>query len=180
LIRINYFSDFGDNNELLEIKKVFSTGKEAYKKGLKKIENKLKRLGKIKEKELEIKSTLKEKRIPIYEQIMFQKEMLGYSDIKFPELKEYYGVIVDVDLKYSPRLTIYNLKNGEEEIYKMEKRVFSRTGLVTGSTIKNIVFEERNKKKKNEHGDWISLDTYEKWILGCNIIQSKRTEHEAD
>lgn len=75
IIRLNFFSEFGENNELLENRNAFFTGKDAY-------------LEKIKEKEREIRKNLKDKKIPVYDQVMFQKEMLGYSDIKYPELKD--------------------------------------------------------------------------------------------
>lgn len=170
LIKLNYFSRFGGNNELLEIYKNFLTGKNQYKKTYVE-KTKIKRTEALKEEELQIRSSDISKNIFPSEMILFQKEALGYADVKYEHLKEYHGVIVEIDTKYSPKLSIYNLQTGEEEIIKMSAKIFKKSGLAIGSMIKNLDIEVKNRKKKDENGEWIEMETTEPWLIGCSIIK---------
>lgn len=171
LIKLDYFIDYGKNNELLTIFNEFTSGENQYKKTYVE-KTKKTRIDKLKHTEELIRSTIKKKQLTPQEQIFFQKEMMGYSIVKYPSLKEYYGVIVDVDLTYSPKLYIYNLINGEEELFKMNKREFKRSGIVKGSLIKSIIVEKKNKRKPDGNGEWIELEETEVWLTGCTIINN--------
>nr|WP_156736287.1 PHP domain-containing protein [Mycobacterium sp. E3298] len=169
LVKINYFSKFGGNNELLKIVELFSTGKETYKKTHKDA-TKIKRLEIIKERASEIFLTLKEKKIPPNEQIEFEKEVMGYAQTIYPELDEYHGVITEINTQYSPRLTIYNLINGTENVAKLNKKEYSNSNLKVGSIINNLRIEYTNKKKPNPNGGFDVLPEKEPWITQFRIV----------
>lgn len=169
LIKLNFFEEFGQNNELLQIYNEFSSGKDAYKKGLKQ-ETKEKRLEAKKQREKEIRETLNDKTIPVYQMILYQKEMLGYADIKYPHAKDWY-VIVDIDKKYTPRLMLYDLATGEEKSVKVDKKKFYNGDdetLKIGDVIKVNQIEQKQKSKLVE-GKWQKLDEYEDWLVTCTI-----------
>ncbi|MFD0587604.1 PHP domain-containing protein [Paenibacillus sp. GCM10027627] len=168
LIRLNYFSEFGRTNELVSIFNEFSSGKDQYKKTYVE-KTKIKRLENLRTTESEIKQNLLKKDLPPQTLVMFQKEVMGYSDLKYENLNEYYGVIVEIDTTYSPKLTVYNLQNGEEEIIKMNKKLFKKSGLEIGYLIKNLNIELKNKKKPDGNGDFIETEDIEPWLVGCTI-----------
>jgi len=169
LIKLNFFIEFGENNELLMIYDAFVNGKEAYKKTLKE-ETKIKRLAIVKEKELEIKNVENNKISPS-EQIVFEKEHLGYAQTTYPELTEYHGLIIDVDTKYAPKLTLYNLRTGELNVAKMNKRTYQNNELEVGNIIKNLRTVKKPKKKRGEDGGWIDLPEFEFWIDSFQITK---------
>lgn len=162
LIKLNYFSEFGGNNELLEILNVFKNGKEAYKKALKN-ETKQKRIEIIKNKEILIKQNFKEKKLSPIKQIEFEKEVLGYPVTTY-NLPEYHWLILNIDTKYSPKLTLYNLVTGQEHIVKMNRKTFDSYDLDVGLILKNLKVEKRFKTIKTEKG-FEKTNEYEYWLI---------------
>jgi DNA polymerase III alpha subunit len=169
LITLDYFAEFGKNNELLQINSVFSSGKETYKK-THKDETKAKRAAIIKEKEQEIRNTLKNKDIPFYELIKFQKEYLGFATVKYPKA-ENYAVVLEIDTKYKPRIVFYNLQNGEEFTARIEKKRFydydQNPNLKVGDVIVISAREEKKRQKKTDSG-YVELDETELHIKSWN------------
>ena len=168
LIKLNYFSEFGTNGELLKIADVFFNGNVAYKKSLKS-ETKIKRLEFIKQKEKEIKSSNEQKNLPYGEQILFEKEHLGYAQTTYPDLKEYMGVITYIDTKYSPKITLYNLKTGQENTAKMSKKLFNERDVKVGMVLKNLQVKYEHKKRREADGTYTDLPEKEPWIVGFTI-----------
>lgn len=179
LIKLNFFVEFGGTNELLTIYKEFSSGENQYKKTYVE-KTKIKRIEALKAVEVEIRNSNIDKTISPNETVMFQKEVLGYADVKYENLKEYHGVIIDIDTKYSPKLTVYSLQTGEEEIIKMAKKDFKKSGLEVGMMIKNLNIESKNKKRPDGQGGWLELEDVEPWLNGCSIIRNKQEESKND
>lgn len=168
LIKLNYFSEFGGNNELLEILNVFKNGKEVYKKTLKN-ETKQKRIEIIKNKEMLIRQNFKEKKLSPIKQIEFEKEVLGYPVTTY-NLPEYHWLILNIDTKYSPKLTLYNLVNGQEHVVKMNRKTFDNYELDVGTILKNLKVEKRFKTIKTENG-FEKTNEYEYWLLSGTKTQ---------
>ncbi|MFB5758896.1 DNA polymerase III subunit alpha [Paenibacillus medicaginis] len=169
LIKLDFFKEFGGNKELLTIYEEFVGGKDAYKKTLKQ-ETKEKRLAIKKEREVSIRNDLEEKVLPIGETISFQKEMLGYADVKYPNATDWF-VVVDIDKKYTPRLTVYELTSGQEKSIKVDKKKFYRGGEDTiekGDMLK-ITESQFKPRKKLVDGKWIDLPDKEEWLVSCTI-----------
>lgn len=107
---------------------------------------------------------LKYRRRTLREKIGAQIEHLGYVDIVGDQ---YSGIacVTSIDTKYSPRLTLYSLKNGTSYQCKIDKRTFSQTKLAKGDVLKVMANRFKPKVKKDENGDWVEIpDTRELWI----------------
>jgi DNA polymerase III alpha subunit/intein/homing endonuclease len=169
LIKLNFFNEFGGNNELLQIYNLFSSGDNQYKKTYVE-KTKIKRIEALKQQEREVKETLQDKTLPIHEAILFMKEMLGYADIKYPNAKDWY-VIVNIDKKYTPKLTIYDLTTAEEKFIKVDKKKFyngEEATLKIGDIIK-ITETQTKPRKKLVDGRWTDLEEKEFWLVSCVV-----------
>lgn len=170
LIRLNFFDEFGKNGTLLSIYEKF---KELYKK-IYVDKTKKQRIEEI-EKYI---ATLKEKDVPLQDQVLFEKDVLGYGDTRFPNLDESYYLILDIDTKYAPKVSLYNLRTGSEVIYKISKRDFYHNGeqrFNRGDIIKILKIEEKYKKQKVD-GKWIESDTTEEWISSFAVARKYQSQ----
>ena len=107
---------------------------------------------------------LKYKRRTLKEKIACQIEHLGYVDIIG---SQYSGIacVTSLDTKYSPRLTLYSLKNGTSYDCKIDRRTFNQAKLAKGDVIMVLANRFKPKVKKNEQGDWEEIpDSKELWI----------------
>ncbi|NBI30984.1 hypothetical protein ERL59_18700 [Chengkuizengella sp. YPA3-1-1] len=175
LIKLNFFKEFGGTNELLMIYEEFANGKEAYKK-THKDSTKEKRLAAKKEKEKEIRENLKEKDLEIAERAIFQKEMMGYCDITFPNLKETYYIVLDINKTNKPKIYLYNFNTGEESMLKMKKNKFysnNTDGLLVGDIIKINRIDQEARWKKDESGKFVQPDPNdtEPHIGSCDVVK---------
>lgn len=165
LIKLGFFEEFGSVRKLMSVYEEF---KKQYKK-THKPDTKLKRIALL----TAFESTVKEAEFPVYEQILFEREMLGYADLKYPEMDSSYYVILEIDTKFSPKLTLYRLKDGIEKTFKMQKNIFFRgedTLLDVGNVIKiNRIVEKQKSKRVN--GKWEKLDETELWLESCSLIR---------
>ena len=151
LIKINYFSKYGDINQLLSIVDLVDNWKGQKWEGRKKLSKQsieslgltnneiLKyatdRLdsGKISEKQYTIfdwVGLVKElaKKIPftactLSERIKYQIEILGYVEYINPEFSNRYIVVTDLNTDYSPKFKAYCLKTGEVCELKIHSRL---------------------------------------------------------
>lgn len=104
----------------------------------------------------------KDCRVPLMSEINWQQEYLGYCSVVMPEQKNV-GYVMNVDCKYSPKITMYLLDKGTTVIYKLSKVLYQKQPFDVGSC---IVFrsEQRNKSRKTENG-WEKIDgVYDEWI----------------
>lgn len=163
LIRLDFFKQFGNKEELLEIFLVASDKKKAntylYPEFADKVvvEKKRKRNKETKEMmDVEVEKTIKTplkydvghkqetkdiriqniknyevavrnnppKKIELYEQIEFEKDMLGYAETVYHNLPNNIVLVLDINKKYTPRLTLYKLNTGEEISVKINKKLF--------------------------------------------------------
>lgn len=100
--------------------------------------------------------------VPLMSEIQWQQEYLGYCSIVMPEQKNV-GYVMNVDCKYSPKITMYLLDKGTTVIYKLSKVLYQKQPFDVGSC---IVFrsEQRNKSRKTKNG-WEKIDgVYDEWI----------------
>lgn len=168
LIRLNFFEEFGEINELLFYNKLFCKlyGKKQFKK------DKLQLLGlqevdvrQFAEKETEKMFTsvntyallrylvrISEKpKTTIIDIIKNQDQLLGYIDVKD---KRYSGMgyVTDVNTKYAPKLKVYALANGNTLDCKIDKRTFNCNKLNKGDIIRIEGFTHKPQMKKGENG----------------------------
>ena len=107
----------------------------------------------------------------IAEQASFDLEALGYISMTYNVNKDICYVL-DIDTKYTPRVTLYCLKNGKTVVCKINKTVFKNNVLKKGDVIKASKFEKRAKKIKTDTG-WKNSEETEWWCLIYNKIDAK-------
>lgn len=170
LIELDYFSEFGDVNFLLTINNLFGEiyGKQQIKK------DKIPKLGEyitemdvrqFAEKESEktftkvdmfrllkyLAATIQVPPATIMERISYQKENLGYVDIID---KKYAGLalVMSVNTKWTPWLTLYALANGKTIECKVDKRDYNRQPVKEGDVVRIEGQTYKSKQRKTENG----------------------------
>ncbi len=170
LIELDYFSEFGDVNFLLTINNLFGEvyGKQQIKK------DKIPKLGEYitemdvrqftgKESEKTftkvdtfrllkyLAATIQVPPATIMERISYQKENLGYVDIVD---KKYAGLalVMSVNTKWTPWLTLYALANGKTIECKVDKRDYNRQPVKEGDVVRIEGQTYKSKQRKTENG----------------------------
>lgn len=123
LIRMDYFAEFGRNGKLLLVWKEFRANyKKTYVESTRQ-----KRLSML----YEIERTAEDVAISPLEQISFEAFHYGTPVSVFPQCKQTYAVL-DVDTKYSPKLTLYSIATGRTGTVKVKKSFYNITPLNPG------------------------------------------------
>jgi DNA polymerase III subunit alpha len=107
------------------------------------------------------------RKIELYEQIAFEKENLGYAESTFPTMDGKFAIVLSVNKKYTPRLTLYQLKTGREFDVKVDKKKFwynDEDLLFVGDVIKVLDLEERDGWV-NKNGRWKQDPSKKEWFL---------------
>ncbi len=167
LIKLNFFEEFGKNRTLHLIYEKF---KERYKKTHKE-KTRLERIAEIRE----FVSSLSDESLPPQDQVFFEKDVLGYVESKYPMLDDAYALILDIDKKYTPKLTVYKFKDGTEKVFKISKKEFIKDGeeqLIIGDVIK-VLKTDMKPRKKLVDGKWIDLEETEEWLAGVSVVKRK-------
>lgn len=174
LIKLDFFSEFGEANILLKQYELFE--KLAGKKTLKK--EKLSELGisegmaaNFCEKEtakqyngldskgllMEFSGRIQANPRTLKEKVQAQVEYLGYVDIVD---EKYRGVlaILDVDTKYSPKIKAYSLKNGTILNLKISKTIFSKNKLEAGDVIIVQGQKMKNRMMRTSDGKFAEVE----------------------
>lgn len=181
LIELDFFSEFGDVNYLLEQYAFFDKfyGKKQFKKDiLNEFGVSLETISKYSKKESpkmfsevdfhayaqvvapEIRYTPRK----LSEQIKAQTDYLGYITIID---NRYTGMaaVVSIDTKYSPKVKMYSLKNGTTLDCKIDKRTFNQNPISAGDIVTIYGTKKKPKVRKNADGKWENIPgTSELWI----------------
>ncbi len=109
---------------------------------------------------------LEDKELPIIEQIMIEKECLGYA-YTTKDIDDKHYVVLDIDKKYTPLLRLYNIKTGEEIKAKLSKKQFygedKKENLKAGDLIKVIKIIDKPKVRLVEK-KWVEQEEKETWL----------------
>lgn len=181
LTKINFFAEFGDINKLLICISRFNLlyGKQQLKRE-KAIEYNLpheivsnralnvsdKTYTKVNTNELLIDLELmcEYEKASMGEIIRYQTELLGYVSI-VDKLYKGNVVILDADTKYSPKLKVYALANGNTMEVKIDKKTYTRNIVGVGDIIKIDSFYYKPQQRRNEDGKWEDIpDTKVLWL----------------
>lgn len=183
LIRLNYFSEFGGSLRLLKITELYN--KYNSKKVLKKekldlpIEIVTKYAKSETEKQYrfedegmtamlgELCGMVPDEDLPILSQIEAQKEYLGYIDLVDPT-KPTKAVILEVNTKYTPKLSLYRLYDGQTISVKLKKKDYENNPVASG-----MIIDYRTMKKpawKRDGDDWVQDYSREDiWLTSYTI-----------
>lgn len=181
LIELDFFSEFGDVNYLLEQYAFFDKfyGKKQFKKDiLNEFGVSLETISKYSEKESPkmfsevdfhayaqvVASEIRYTPRKLSEQIKAQTDYLGYITIID---NRYAGMaaVVSIDTKYSPKVKMYSLKNGTTLDCKIGKRTFNQNPISAGDIVTIYGTKKKPKARKNADGKWENIPgTSELWI----------------
>ena len=183
LIKLNYFSEFGKIGTLLRMVDLYNLygGKKLLKKDKCKLPAELlskyctetDKQWRVQDQDGLIKelcSMIPDVDVPIQSKIEWSKEYLGYISTVMPEKKDV-GYVMDLNTKWSPRITMYQLWDGATVTYKLQKKAYEKNPFNEGCLLQ-FHSEMRNKSRKDENGQWIKLDSKEPWITNylVNVI----------
>lgn len=173
LIRLDFFSEFGTIPKLLKVHELYQTffGKKQISKEKYPNLNKIFSKFAIKESEKQFKfdstlpmlrymeSKVKNKENNTAQLIQDYFEFTGSCDIKDKSFGNKY-LVVDVDTKYAPKITLYSLSKGKSTTIKIYKKHFKLNPLKVGDVI-GIKDAQWKHKKKKVDDKWIQTEEKE-------------------
>jgi len=109
-----------------------------------------------------------DKNFDIKDQIDFESEVLGYIGMTY-DVDKRICYVLNVETKFSPKITLYCLQNGKNVICKINKSMYSANPVKKGEIIQAINFEQRFKQIKTETG-WQKTDEKEWWLSQYKIL----------
>ena len=186
LIKLNYFSQFGSIGKLLNIVELYNkfgtckTLKESdvlslstpVQEVIAKYTVKPKTQYKITDNDgmlRELAELTGERPVTMMMRLSWEKEFLGYCASTDPSQQGSW-LVLDIDTKYSPKLSIYAIWSGEQRIVKVSKRDFQSNPLTKGDTIR-LTIEQRPKTKLVD-GQWVKDESVkEDWLKYYSIVR---------
>ena len=108
---------------------------------------------------LSILRSMKMPKTTIVDKLKWQIELLGYVDGSDPNSDPNDWLILDVKTTGYGTVycTLYNLCYGVERTYRANKKFWTNHQLSKGDAIR-AVLQEKNKMKKDENGEWVTLN----------------------
>lgn len=186
LIKLNYFSQFAPIGKLLNIVELYNkfgtrkTLKESdvlslpmpVQEVIAKYTVKPKTQYKITDNDgmlRELAELVGERPITMMMRLSWEKELLGYC-ASTDQSQQGSWLVLDIDTKYSPKLSIYAIWSGEQRIVKVSKRDFQLNPLTKGDTIR-LTIEQRPKTKLVD-GQWVKDESVkEDWLKYYSIVK---------
>ena len=168
LIRLNYFSEFGGSLRLLKIAELYDkyNGKKVLKK--EKLElpveiveryakSSTEKQYRFEEEGMtamlsELCGMVPDEQLPILAQIDAQKTYLGYIDLVDPT-KPTKAVILDINTKYTPKISLYRLYDGQTLSVKLKKKDYENNPIASGMIIDYRTMKKPAWKKDGEN--WV-------------------------
>ena len=186
LIKLNYFSQFAPIGKLLNIVELYN--KFGTRKTLKESEVlslptpvqeiitkytvKPKTQYKITDNDgmlRELAELVGERQITMMMRLSWEQQYLGYCAAIDPG-RQGQWLILSIDSKYSPKLVIYGMWNGETKTVKVSKRDFQTKPLVVGDVLRLTI--EKRPKAKLVDGVWQKdSSSQEDWLKYYSIVK---------
>lgn len=107
----------------------------------------------------------------IVDRIKWQLEYLGYCTVNDPNSDPNDWLVLDVKTTGYGTVycTLYNLCYGAERTYRANKKFWTNHQVEKGDVIR-AVLQEKNKMKKDENGEWVTLsETYQEMKVWKNL-----------
>lgn len=191
LIRLNYFSDFGDIGKLLMIVKIYEQYAEStiIKKEKCLIDREIMlRFATETEKQYRIidkkkfVSYLCDNSTPepytLAQRLKDEQELLGRNVYMDSKLK-YQGFIIDVNTSFSPKITLYDLSTGKTETIKCYKKTFAEQPLAKGMIITYYTESKPKSRLNPETKQWEKVpNEFEQWFKWYQIKELPPKEIE--
>lgn len=190
LIKLDYFSEFGHPKYLLslvDIRNMFLSAKVISKTKYPEYNNIITKYSTQTEKQFrnldndsiikDICATINKKdRFSISQLSQFQIESLGYTALQF-DIDSKYHIIKSIDAKYTPKIEVQSLGNGESFIAKVGKKMWDKS-LKEGSIIYIQRRSEEFAWKKTDDGFERDESRKEWHIKGYAVVNEWELEEE--
>ena len=183
LCRLNYFEEFGGSLKLLRIAELFDKyyGKKIIKKEKCNLPIDIveKYAASQTEKQYrfepegmlnllsELCDKIPDENLPILAQIEAQKEYLGYIDL-VDSTQPTKAIILDINAKYTPKLSLYRLYDGQTISVKLKKKDYEKNPVSSG-----MIIDYRTTKKpawKKDGENWVQDYSREDlWLTSYTI-----------
>ena len=180
LVKLGYFRQFGTTKKLLSIIKINKEifGKKQFKKD-KFDENLIRRFAKTETEKMfkdvdtqalcnYLASQIPDDELPVNELIKYELEFTGDVTLTDSTQDNRNCVVLDVNTKYTPVVTLYKLKTGEKIKVKVQKRFFNEKPLEKFDSIYVASATKRNKKRLVD-GEWVTLDEFDIYVTYFKI-----------
>ena len=193
LIKLDYFHDYGEPNELLKIVELFNAiyGKKQFAK------SKIEDIG-IPVEVIEADSSKKTEKtysgfdsaqvlmdtIDYYKdhgmmpktslmnRITYQQEHYGYIQIVVPKVRAGVAFVQSIEGERKKTVTLYRLKTGETEIVRVREKQFDSNPFEVGQIIETLECSEEKRWKRNaETGEFYQIDDLETILRKWNIVR---------
>ncbi len=179
LIKLDFFSEFGQINTLLKQSEFFDRvyGKKQFKVDkLEELEIPIELLKKHSQKQTDklfkefdsvallndIVSHYKYEETHIVDKIKYQQELYGYIQLTIPNMNKDYAFVQSVEGVRKKTISLYRLCDGEVEIVRIKQKAFEDNPIQIGDIIKTIECSQEKKwKKDKESGEFYQIDEYE-------------------
>ena len=184
LIKLNYFSEFGGSKKLLKIAELYDKyyGKKIIKKEKCELPIELIQKHMVSETEKqyrfepegmlallsELCDNIPDETLPVLEQINAQNEYLGYIDL-IDNTKPTMAIILSINTKFTPKLTLYRLGDGKTTTVKLKKKAYELNPLESGMIIDYRI--EKKNKWQMQNGEWVMSNEYEDHLSWFKIIE---------
>lgn len=182
LIKLNYFSDFGNPNQLLEQVKILDKYNDRIDLFKSDVEGIIPHdlMVMMCEKETEKKyCTIKNRAIidyfisktvdiktPITDRIQYEADCLGYIQLTIPKLNPSYIYVLDIDGKFANKtVSAYVLKTGQQRRLKVKGRTLEAAPIEKGDILRIDEEREEGRWSKDEQGQWVQSKTDKEMIL---------------
>lgn len=184
LIKLGFFEEFGGSQKLLKIAMLYDKyhGKKVIKKD--KTDLPIEFLQKYcvseTEKQMKFDETsmnnllselcmqIPDKDIPLQTRLQAELKYLGYVSYSDPT-RPNTAVVMDVNCKYTPKLTLYRLDTGSTMVAKLKKKSYENNPLPQGAIIK-FYTETKPAWKKDENDNWIQdFSRTDVWVTNYSI-----------
>lgn len=104
------------------------------------------------------------------QKVYYQWRYLGYVDLVDPEYKGY-CIVNSVNANYTPRLNVYPIANGNALNVKISKPLFRKNPVEEGDILKVGNQKKKNRVRLNTDGKFVPIeDEYEWWITDYEIV----------
>ena len=175
LIKLDFFREFGSPNRLMQYVDIFEQyGK---RKQIKRdsVENEqifdkycdsTAKIYKIRDRLGLMRELIQTRPVPydhVADLLKNQLEYFGYIDYKNPEAKNI-TYVMNVDTKYSPRITLYSIAKGGIFTVKVKKATFNKINVLKGEILK-IKSCKRKNKFKCVDGHFVPIKSEYDWWL---------------
>lgn len=165
LIKMGYFSEFGKSGKLLALYREFREGKNRFSKTH--VEStQQKRLDALRTIELE----LPDKDLSPQELLSFEVEHYGTPISEFKDMKGWY-VALEVDDKYSPKIKLYNVYNGNIGLMKIKKPLYKLSPINEGDIIHLDLWTKKPAYQYSDGKSRVKPGVFDLWIDQFSRLQ---------